>query len=162
MPTWLSQTSNGPSRSARNATHLPSGETAAACSAPSKLVKRVNVALASGFSEASRGRLVSRRPTAAASAATATHGSHLPRSFATVAQRHPPAGAASLPDPDSSFNSSSAIFTSPMCWMRRSGSFRRQRAINFSSSGGASLAIALTGLGSLSRMAESVDNLVSP
>ena len=50
VPTWLSQMSNSPSRSARKATNFPSGEISAPSSVPSQSVKRVNWALASGFS----------------------------------------------------------------------------------------------------------------
>ena len=39
-PTCVTQTSIGPSRSARNATKRPSRDTAAACSVPSKSVTR--------------------------------------------------------------------------------------------------------------------------
>ena len=42
VPTWLSQISNSPSRSARKATNFPSGEISAPSSVPSQSVKRVN------------------------------------------------------------------------------------------------------------------------
>lgn len=50
VPTWLNQRSNGPSRSERNVTNLPSGEMAASVSSPGKSVTRVKRPLASGFS----------------------------------------------------------------------------------------------------------------
>ena len=43
-PTCVSQTSSGPSRSARNAANLPSGDRIAWTSSPSKFVNRVKVA----------------------------------------------------------------------------------------------------------------------
>lgn len=49
-PTCVSQTSSGPSRSERNAANLPSGDSAASASSPSKFVNRVKIALASGLS----------------------------------------------------------------------------------------------------------------
>ena len=67
VPTWLTQRSNCPSRSARNATNFPSGEISAPASVPSQSVKRENCALASGFSWMIAGRRASHTPTAAAS-----------------------------------------------------------------------------------------------
>ena len=79
VPTWLTQRSNCPSRSARNATNLPSGEISASPSVPSQSVKREKCALASGFSRRRRGATPPTRPELAASATSATHGSHVAR-----------------------------------------------------------------------------------
>jgi hypothetical protein len=68
----------------------------------------------------------------------------------------------SRPDSESSFNSSSAIFTSCMSRIRRCGSFRRQRLMILSSSGGTASASSPAGRGSLLRIAVSVDIFVSP
>src|SRR6476659_479731 len=50
LPTWLTHVSMGPSRSDRKTTNRPSLEIDASFSAPSKSVKRVNVAFANGLS----------------------------------------------------------------------------------------------------------------
>src|SRR4051812_37205798 len=55
--TWLTQSASSPSRSATNATKLPSGEISAPPSVPSQSVKRENCALASGAPSTSDGRL---------------------------------------------------------------------------------------------------------
>jgi hypothetical protein len=95
-------------------------------------------------------------PTAAASRAAAAGHSH--RLHAGVAGFT----AASVPELDSSSNSSSAIFKSSMCWKRLAGSFRKHREITRSTSGGVSAAIWLTGFGSSFKIDESVESAVSP
>ena len=72
------------------------------------------------------------------------------------------AGRASFPDSDSSRNSSSASFTSAMFWLRLFTSLRRHREITRSSSGGVVAEISVTGGGSFSTMAASVDARDSP
>ena len=49
LPIWLTQTSDGPSRSERKVTNFPSGEIAASVSSPGKSVTRSTVAPSSGF-----------------------------------------------------------------------------------------------------------------
>ena len=62
-----------------------------------------------------------------------------------------------LPDSDSSFSSSSATFTSAMCWNRLDGSFRLQRRMTRSTSAGRSLTISPMRFGSSRRIAVSVE-----
>ena len=71
VPTWLTQTSVAPSRSERKATKLPSRDSAAACSAPSKSVRGVNRAAARGFRSASVPSRSHRKPARAAKTAPA-------------------------------------------------------------------------------------------
>src|ERR1051326_2567618 len=73
VPTWLTQISNSPSWSARNGTNFPSGEISAPSSVPSQSVKRVNRALASGFSGSVAGLADSHAPTPTASGADLAH-----------------------------------------------------------------------------------------
>jgi hypothetical protein len=72
------------------------------------------------------------------------------------------AGRASFPDSDSSRNSSSASFTSAICWLRRLTSLRRHRPISRSTSGGVVEEISLAGGGSFSTMAANVEIFDSP
>ena len=67
VPTWLTQRSSCPSRSARNATNFPSGEISARPFRAFPVVKRENCALASGFSGMIAGRRTSHTPTPATS-----------------------------------------------------------------------------------------------
>ena len=66
---------------------------------------------------------------------------------------------ARFPDSDSSRSSSNASFTSAMLWLRRLTSLRRHRAISRSSSGGVVKEISLSGVGSFSTIAASVEAL---
>lgn len=95
---------------------------------PESEVSRLRTGAGAGF-----GKRTSHQVTPAAAAskrATAGIGSQRGNRL-----RVPDTGAAeSLPESDSSFSSSSAIFTSPMCWNRRPASLRRQRAMSFSRS----------------------------
>ncbi len=124
VPTWLNQRSNLPSRSARKATNFPSGEISAPSSVPSQSVKRVNWALARGFSNAVTGRRASQTPTLTASATSATHGNHVARVFAEaggdVVTSETPGNASSI--------ASISILTSPISLRRCLGSFARQRS----------------------------------
>ena len=68
----------------------------------------------------------------------------------------------SLPESDSSFNSSSSTFTSSMCWKRREGSLRSARLTIRSNSTGTLAATSWAGLGSSRRMAAMVEAFDPP
>lgn len=85
VPTWVTQTSVGPSRSERNATKPPSREMAAACSVPSKSVRWVNRASANGLRRAAS--VPATNHTAAPSPA------RIPQARASQANRRRPDGA---------------------------------------------------------------------
>ena len=76
VPVWPSNTSNGPSRSERNATNVPSADMAASRSAPGKSVRRVNRALASGFSTGASPRYRTSQLAAAVTSASVTTAGH--------------------------------------------------------------------------------------
>src|SRR3954468_9131521 len=77
-PTCVNHTSSGPSRSEINVTNLPSGDSAASASSPSKLVSRVNVAFDSGLSGGGLRRATPHpaRPDASAVTAIGAHRRH--------------------------------------------------------------------------------------
>ena len=94
VPSWLTQTSSCPARSARKATNRPSGEISACSSVPGQFVTRENVALASGFSAGRAGprrRAPARHdatpPRAPTSATHGSHGSHAPGASAGIVGR---------------------------------------------------------------------------
>ncbi len=135
------------------ATELPSGEKVACCSRPGYVVSGTAVKDAAGRS----GGLVRPRHENPAivpammrmpSPATMGHGR----------RRRPIAGdvAMRLPESRSSFRSCKAAPTSAIDCQRRSGSFRRQRAIVRSTSWGSCSRSWLTGFGSSCRIADSV------
>jgi hypothetical protein len=68
LPTWLTQTSNEPSRSERNATNFPSEEIVACSSEPSKSVSLLKPASAKGFCRKTSARVRSQAATAAKAA----------------------------------------------------------------------------------------------
>ena len=77
-----------------------------------------------GGGDAPRSCQTSMRPTSSTAAAGSGSPQPPPRRVRSAAGT-----PASLPESDSSFSSSSATFTSSMCWKRRAGSLRRQRAM---------------------------------
>src|SRR5262245_35749455 len=84
---------------------------------------------------------------------------------AKTPQRRVRLGAAavdSLPKSDSSLRSSRATFKSAIFCQRRSGALRRQRVMILSSSAGMLFVNSVTRLGSLFRIAASVDIFESP
>src|SRR6185295_6571083 len=94
-PTCVSHTSSGPLRSDRNVANLPSGDSAAWTSSPSKFVNRVNVALVSGLSGANFRRLIPHpaRADPSATSMIAAHRLHRELGQGTVARSTAVAGA---------------------------------------------------------------------
>ena len=157
VPIRLSQRSNCPSLSAANATKVPSGEISAAPSAPSQSVSLEKCALASGFSGAAAGRRATHALRPAASARTATHGSHAVRRFS-------PAGGASVGLAISGFGSSppsSSSLTLPISLSRCFGSFARHRRNNRRTDDGVAVGRADQS-GSRSRILPTMSAAVSP
>ena len=98
-----------------------------ACSSvPLQSVTRANVALASGFPATSMGTLrqASHATTAAASAISATHGSHFNQAFAGAARAPCTSGVAG----STSCIAAISIRASPISLRRCFGSFARQRS----------------------------------
>lgn len=113
-PTCFSHTWKGPSRSAMKATNRPSGEMAASSSLPSKLVKGVNVALASRLSMDEGGDVprVSQLATAVARLSTTTVRP------SAVRQRRGRGGSRTAPTGSTSSTASISILTSPISLAR--------------------------------------------
>ena len=159
VPTWLSQMSNSPTRSDKNATNFPSGEMSGSASVPGKSVKRVNVAFSSGLVQPLSATLRGQRPNAnpaTTAAARATNVNTRQRegwSRSCVAGASGGAGLLIV--------SSISMRASPMSRSRRFESFSRHRRSNRSMERGV-VAGRVAQSGSRCRISAIVSDTVSP